>query len=147
MTRIDPRMPPPRRLIPPGILETLSDALVTETQLINELTAVMVRQRAAVETDDLQRVDDSIFAVHRLLLTLGEARKRRRSVNVLLGQDAELAVQQLDDALGAQMTSRVRIAREALRTAARRLFAEIAINRRVLRDALAADPASHMSLL
>jgi len=119
------------------LTDALADAIASERVLIDELTATMLRQRAAVGVDDLQTVDDSVFATHRLLLTLGEARKRRRSVNELLGLDLDLKVRDLDDALGSRMTPRLKNERDALRDAAHTLSREIDINRRVLRDALA----------
>src|SRR5215207_5907568 len=62
----------------PATLLALVDALGSERRLVDELTATMRRQRAAVAVDDLQAVDDSVFATHRLLATLGQARQRRK---------------------------------------------------------------------
>ena len=128
-----------QQAVPPAALDALTEALVAEKKLIDELTSVMLRQRVAVGDDDLQAVDDSVFATHRLLLTLGEARKRRRSINRILGYDEELGVKQLADALGAHMTPQLQAARDSLQDAARRLSREIDINRRVLRTALASS--------
>ena len=55
-------------------VDSLTDALKTERRLIDELISVMKRQRSAVGDDDLQAVDDSVFATHRVLVTLSEAR-------------------------------------------------------------------------
>ena len=137
MTQLHPHGPAAHHPVPPGALDALSEALASEKLLIDELTVVMLRQRAAVGVDDLQAVDDSVFATHRLLLTLGEARKRRRSINRLLGYDEELGVRQLGEALGAHMTAQLTSEREQLQDAARRLSQEIDINRRILREALA----------
>jgi hypothetical protein len=84
-------------------------------------------------------VDDSVFATHRLLLTLGEARKRRRSINRILGCQEETGVKQLEDALGPWMTPELRASREALQEAARTLSKEIESNRRILREAIASN--------
>jgi len=132
-----PVIPMDSRLVPPAVLEALSDAIESEKKLIDELITVILSQRAAVGTEDLQAVDDSVFATHRLLLTLGEARRRRRSINQLLGFPEDLAVRELDAKLGPQMTPRLRLRRDELRDAAHRLSGEIDINRRVLRQALA----------
>jgi hypothetical protein len=129
-----PVLRPSGRPVP---LDALTDALTSERKLIEELTTVILRQRDAVAVDDLQAVDDSVFATHRLLLTLGEARKRRRSINQLLGCPEELGVRQLGDALGTAMTPALRDQRDQLQDAARRLSKEIDINRRILREALA----------
>lgn len=137
MTHVDPASPATDRIAPPATLEALSDALEAEKKLIDELIAVILSQRAAVSVEDLQAVDDSVFATHRLLLTLGEARRRRRTINQLLGFQEDLAVRELEARLGSQMTPRLRTGRDELRDAAHRLSHEIDINRRVLRQALA----------
>ncbi|MDQ2889503.1 MAG: flagellar export chaperone FlgN [Gemmatimonadota bacterium] len=118
-------------------IAALSDALLSERKLIDELTEVVLRQRAAIAVDDLQSVDDSVFATHRLLLTLGEARKGRRTINAMAGCKEETGVKHLADALGPWMTADLRNAREALQVAAARLSREIGINRRILREAIA----------
>lgn len=127
----------PSRAVSPSALQALSDALTSEKKLIEDLINVVLTQRSAVGVDDLQGVDDSVFATHRLLLTLGEARKRRRSLNGLLGCKEETGVKQLDDALGPCMTPRLRTERDDLQDAARRLSREIEVNRRILREAMA----------
>jgi hypothetical protein len=66
-------------------IDALIDNMNSETRLLEELTALMRRQRAAVAADDLQAVDDSVYGTQRVLLTLGEARRRRRSLNRLIG--------------------------------------------------------------
>src|SRR5207302_6755865 len=95
-------------------VESLTDALVTERRLLDELIAVMQRQRTAVGRDDLQAVDDSVFSTHRVLVTLSEARRRRRNLNTLIGQQEDLAIHSLDDALGSRMTDALRLARDEL---------------------------------
>lgn len=124
------------RPVSPAALEALSNALTSEKKLIDELIGVVLAQRSAVGVDDLQGVDDSVFATHRLLLTLGEARKRRRSINEMMGCSENTGVKQLEDALGPWMTPRLRTDRDELQDAARKLSREIEINRRILREAL-----------
>ena len=113
------------------------DALGSERRLIDELIALMRRQRDAVGADDLQGVEDSVYAVQRVLCTLGEARKRRRALNVRFGHAEDLGLGDLEDALGESFTPRVHEAREELQAAAQVLSGEVAVNRRVLREALA----------
>jgi hypothetical protein len=125
----------------PAAVDALTEALAAERKLIGELTDVMLRQRSAVGADDLQAVDDSVFATHRLLLTLGEARKRRRGINTLLGWREDAGVKQLEELLGDAMSPRLRTERDELQSAARELSREIEINRRVLREALANNEA------
>jgi hypothetical protein len=118
------------------ILDAISDALVSERRLIGELTSVILTQRAAIEMDDLHAVADSVFATHRLLLTLGEARKRRRSFNMLLGHDSDIGIKQLGHVLGTQMTPRLQMEIDELQRSAHRLSCEVNVNRRILRAAL-----------
>lgn len=121
----------------PSALDSLADALATERRLLDELIGIMRRQRNAVGRDDLQSVNDSVFSVHRVLVTLSEARRRRRSLNTLIGQREDIEIHALDDALGARMTDVLRQARDELHRTASSLSREVALNRRILREALA----------
>jgi hypothetical protein len=122
-------------------IDSFTDALTTERRLLDELIGVMRRQRHAVGDDDLQSVDDTVFSTHRVLVTLSEARRRRRSLNTLIGQREDLGIHELEDALGARMTAALRAARDELHDAARALSREVALNRRILREALACGDA------
>ena len=136
--------------VPPQLAlarDRMIDALGSERRLIDELIALMRRQRAAVGADDLQGVEESVYAVQRVLCTLGEARKRRRALNVRFGRGEDLGLRELEDALGSSFTPRVREAREELQQAAQTLSGEVAINRRVLREALAAGDEYVRALL
>jgi hypothetical protein len=124
---------------PPAAVEAMVDALRSETRLLDDLTGIMQRQRAAVGTDDLDGLDDSVFATHRVLVTLAEARRRRRSVNRLLGAPEELSAHQLEELLGAGMTPGLADARDRLHAAAAALAREVDVNRRVLADAMASS--------
>ncbi|MEO7085027.1 MAG: flagellar export chaperone FlgN [Gemmatimonadaceae bacterium] len=122
-------------------IDSLVDAFSTERRLLEELIAVMRRQRSAVGDDDLQAVDDSVFATHRVLVTLGESRRRRRTLNTLIGHSEDLGIHGLDRALGPRMTPALRSARDELHDTARTLAREVSLNRRVLREALACGDA------
>lgn len=117
--------------------EMIADALANEIALIEELISIMTKQRAAVSVNDLQAVDDSVFATHRVLGTLAESRKRRRALSAMLGEREELPLESLDEVLGDRMTDSLRAVRSALHETARTLSREVAINRHVLRHALA----------
>jgi FlgN protein len=117
-------------------VEVLSDVLGTERKLLEELVQVMQRQRAAVGADDLQALDDSVFATYRVLATLGEARRRRKSVNRLLGGAEDMNVNELEDILGDRATPALIAARDALLTAATSLSREVDANKQVLRTAM-----------
>jgi flagellar biosynthesis/type III secretory pathway chaperone len=132
---------------PQAAADILTGTLAVENRLLAELVDVMRRQREAVATDDVQQLDDSVFATHRVLTTLGEARRRRRSVNRMLGEVEELGIQELDAVLGEHMTPALRSARDDLQATARALSREVDINRRVLRTAMAASTEYMQSLL
>jgi hypothetical protein len=122
-------------------VEALADAMASEKRLIDELIAIMRRQRSAVAVDDLQGVDDSVFATHRVLVTLNEARRRRRALNRMLGEREDITIDALDHVLGPRMTEALREVRDALQVSARALSQEVAVNRQVLRQALASGEA------
>jgi hypothetical protein len=122
-------------------LEMLADAMSSETKLIDELIAIMRRQRMAVAADDLEAVDASVFATHRVLITLNEARRRRRTLNHMLGEREDISIDALEDMLGSRMTLQLSGLRDSLRQAAHSLSHEVSVNRRVLRQALAGGDA------
>lgn len=117
--------------------EVLVDVLRSEKRLLEELVSVMQRQRAAVAADDLQALDDSVFATYRVLATLGEARRRRRSVNRLMGRDEDFDMNELEAELGADATPALLAARDALRETATALATEVSRNKAVLEQAMA----------
>ena len=117
-------------------VEVLSDVMGTERELLEELVHVMQQQRAAVAADDLQALDDSVFATYRVLATLGEARRRRKSVNRLLGEAEDMNVNDLEEILGDRATPAVIAARNALQAAAVALSGEVDANKQVLRLAM-----------
>jgi hypothetical protein len=134
--KIDETLPVLRTVLSP--VDSLTDALVAERRLIDDLIGIMRKQRNAVGDDDLQVVDDSVFATHRVLVTLSEARRRRRNLNALVGQPEDLGIHALDEALGPRMTPTLRAARDELHAAAKTLSREVSLNRRILKEALAA---------
>lgn len=119
-------------------LEALSDAMRSEKRQLDELLAIMRRQRDAVAADDLQGLDDSVFATHRVLRTLAEARRRRRQATRLLGEPEDLGIHELDGALGERMSPVMRLTRDELQISAHALAREVETNKKVLKDAMAA---------
>jgi hypothetical protein len=117
-------------------VDVLTDVLQAERKLLDDLVAVMRRQRAAVAHDDLQSLDDSVFATYRVLATLGEARRRRRSVNRMLGEADDLNVNDIEEVLGSRVTPAVISARDALQQAALALSHEVDMNKTVLDEAM-----------
>ncbi len=114
----------------------LVDTLRTESRLLSNLAQVLRQQRSGVASDDLQSVDDSVYSAQRILLTLSEARRRRRSLMQLMGGAGDTDLDDLERALGPLMDEGVAEARSALKAAARELSAELDINRRVLQSAI-----------
>jgi hypothetical protein len=114
-------------------IESLAEALNAERRLLDELSGVVRRQRAAVATDDMDAVSDCVFATHRMLVTLRETRSHRRSIGTLIGlpAGADAGTDSLERALGARMTPAIRAARDELHHAARTLAREVAASRNV----------------
>ncbi len=119
-----------------GSATALVDALRDESRLLESLAAIMRAQRDAVGTDDIDAVDQSVFATHRVLVNLNEARRRRRQLNSLLGESDDLSVPALEDFFGGEPPADVRQAADQLADAGRALQREVEINRRVLRQAI-----------
>lgn len=139
--------PAPRRGAPIGaLMNALHDALISERKLLDDLIAQMRRQRESVAADDIDGVDQSTFATHRILATLGQARTRRRQLNVLLGGNEECTLRELEDMLGDQVDERFRMARQQLTNAADLLTREVGMNRKLLREALS-NTDSHVRTL
>lgn len=114
----------------------LVEAIQAETRLLGDLIGVIRRQRDGVARDDAAQVDDSVFATHRILRTISEARRRRRQLVTALTGAQDLALDDLDDALGPLMSEELARARDTLRETALALSREVAVNRRVLQEAL-----------
>lgn len=122
----------------PAAVDSLASTVTAEVRLLEDLIGIMRRQRKAVAAEDLQGVDDSVYSTHRVLITLGEARRRRRSLNQLIDGSEDMPLKDLEDVLGDRMTDELRFARDGLHVAALTLAREVEINRQVLRGALAA---------
>jgi hypothetical protein len=130
-------------IIPAGepSLTMLADAMTSETRLITDLIGIMRRQRRAVAEDDLQAVEDSVFATHRVLATLNEARLRRRALNRMFGVREDIRIAAMEELLGARMTPELAQLRDALQDTAKTLSEEVSVNRDILRGALAGGEA------
>jgi hypothetical protein len=129
-------VPPATDRGPDALLGALRDALASEQRLLEELLAQMKRQRAAVAADDILGIDDSTFATHRILATLGQARQRRRQLNLLLGGSEDCTLADLEARWGDRIDDRLRSSRVRLRALAEQLSREVGVNRRLLRESL-----------
>jgi hypothetical protein len=117
-------------------VDAITSALRQEEHLLRELAAVLRGQRSAIAEDDLERLDDAVFGTHRVLLTLGEARRRRQTLNTMLGEAEDLSMQALRDAFGGTPPTAVQAAMDALVEAGEQLHREVDLNQRVLRIAI-----------
>jgi hypothetical protein len=116
----------------------LAETLRAEARLLEDLVSIMTRQRDAVSHDDIDSLDDTVFSTHRVLVTLGEARRRRRSLNALLGGSDDLSLTGLDELFDGIVPLEIRSASVRLTETAKLLQREVEINRRVLRVAIEA---------
>jgi hypothetical protein len=114
----------------------LVGALRAEEQILRGLGDVLRAQRAAIADDDLEQLDDAVFATHRLLVTLAEARKRRRTVNELMGEGDDLSLEAVHAAFGGAPPQDVAAALAALADAGARLQREVDVNQTVLHVAI-----------
>jgi hypothetical protein len=123
---------------PSGIVvwAELTDVIRLEVRLLQDLLAIIQRQRKAVLADDLQVVEETIYDTHRVLHTLGEAKRRRKPINQRLGLDGDVSVREFDSTLRAQMPAELHRVTKELEQLASTLAAEIETNREVLRKAL-----------
>jgi hypothetical protein len=118
-------------------VSALTDALTKERRLLDELVRVLVAQRKGISSDDLEALDESVFAAHRVIRTLGEARQRRRALLQLVGLDTDLPLRDLETVLGANATADLCTARNELLDAASRVAGALSVNRHVVDGALA----------
>jgi hypothetical protein len=114
----------------------LCTVLATETRLLNELIAIMQRQREGASCGNLTMVDDSVFATQRVLHTLAEARRRRREIYRMLGAPEDAGARALAATLGSSLAPDLGQALETLMTAASELAQHVEANRVALRKAL-----------
>lgn len=106
-------------------LDALADTVDSEARLILELSTRLRPLRNAVVTDDLVELERCVYANHRVLRTVSEARRRRTALVDLL----RITVQPLE-------RNPLREHYERLGAAARALQQEIEVTRVVLRRAL-----------
>ncbi len=133
------QVPAPRSA--PFVPGLLVRALGDEHAVLEDLVATLERQRQAVARDDIDAVNDSVFAAHRLLSAYREARSRRRSAVIVACGGGEGSIEDLPAALGHRFTESERQATEELRIAAKRLVAAVDQNRRLLQAAMSSGDA------
>jgi hypothetical protein len=119
-------------------LTDLAGALIQEQRLIEELRQALLRQRAGMASGDPELIDESVYAIARTLLTLEEARRRRRAslTAAVMGRPG-VGLSDLESFVGV-LPEPLLAAREAVRRAAEATAHDLAINQRVVRQALEA---------
>lgn len=128
------------------LIAMLVGALDTETRLVQALADVMRRQRQAVAHDNVDDLESANGAAHRILTTLGEARRQRSTLNERLGESSELRLSAIADWFGGAAPAALDAATAQLADAARVLNSELAINQVVFR-AVAASADREVRLL
>ena len=116
-------------------------ALRDEHAVLEDLVETLERQRRAVSRDDIEAVNDSVFAAHRLLGAYREARSRRRSVVIVACGGGEGSMEDLTNVAGTPLTEGEQTASDELRAAARRLVAAVDQNRKLLQAAMSSGDA------
>lgn len=119
-------------------LRELIEIVERQAELAGELADVLAAQRAAVAANDVMGIESSIVAVHRVLLTLAEAHRRRGALEEVLGVDPTRPLDPLEPIAGMTPPPALAEARARLRRAAEQTAREAAINDTVLRRAVEA---------
>lgn len=117
-------------------MASLAESLDGEARLLEQLVDVLRDQREGVGEDDVEKVDDSVQAAHRIMQTLGEARRRRETLVHLLTDRRDVRISALPEVLGSRITEELARCRDQLDTVARRVSAEVALTRSVLTEAI-----------
>lgn len=125
------------RIPGPGIgIEDLTATLELEGRLLEELLDVVRGQRVGIVFGDAERLDDSVFAAHRLIRTLTEARRHLHTiVSVLAGGDAT-GLDDVEALFDAEAAVVLRNLRDRVCKTARTLSSEMAVNRLLIRQVL-----------
>ena len=111
-------------------------ALRTERRLMDELREALGRQRAAVGANDIESIEAGVGDVHRTLLTLDEALKRRRSILALTTGSEDTPLSRVPDIVNDPDGELGRVATE-LTLAAETVARELASTRLLLREVIA----------
>lgn len=119
----------------------LAGAMETEARLLDALVQVLHRQRSAIAAADVEQIDECVHGAHRVLLTLGEARRHTRALLGTLAGAEDVPLRSLGQALGTAATTAVIAARDRLLDAAAVASREVAVNRQVVDAALSAGNA------
>lgn len=129
-----------------GILELLARAFEEEVRLLGSLDGVLGRQRDSVARDDLDGVNASVGDAQRVLLTLGQARRRRDTLITAICGEAGASLHDLERNLGNTLPHELAEARDRLLEAADSVVRTLRLNDRILAGAAATGRALMKSL-
>ena len=121
--------------------QQLVHALRSEQDVLEELREALSRQREAVARSDHDAVESSIHALGRIILTLEETRRQRRSVLALMFPDQEVSIMDLELYLDDAVPPELLEARSAVRRLSVSTANDLAINQHVLDRVLQAGDA------
>lgn len=117
---------------------TLARALEGEAKLLSDLLTVLERQRVAVAEDDVESVDATVFDAQRILLSLGQARRKRRSLLGLAAGNEGLPLSELPRLLGDAMNEDLANAISRVTRIAEEVQRQMTLNRQILSGAIRA---------
>ena len=100
------------------------------------LIALLDRQRRAVGEHDLSTVEETVHGSQRILLTLGEAKKRRARLVEIIAGDDPVDIADLEGSLGDRLGPKARRAWASLKEIAQSLSDALAVNQEILREAI-----------
>ena len=112
----------------------VTDTMLAESHLLDDLIRVLENQQVGVASNDISAVDQSVYASQRIFLTLRQARRHRRGLLHALVGEKEVALSDLESALGSGATASLTAARDGLQEAAQRLARQMEVNRRVIQE-------------
>lgn len=139
-----------RKVHPPesgeGVEELLARAFDEEVGLLRSLDEVLGRQRDSVARDDLEGVNASVGDAQRVLLTLGQARRRRETLILALCGEPAASLRHLEGVLGDTLPPELVEARDRLVETADAVARTLRVNDRILAGAAASGRALMKSL-
>jgi len=124
-----------------GLTALLRKAFEDEARLLESLEEVLQRQRESVALNDLEGVNGSVVDAQRVLLTLGQCRRRRQTLMEAVCGDIDASPRDLDLHLGGTLPSDLRAARDELFRAADSVARALRVNDRILAGAVASGRA------
>ena len=117
-------------------VKLLAVALRHEVDLLEDVRAALLEQRAGVASNDAERIEGGTHRLGRSLLTIEEARRHRSDLTSVLGGGRPLNLSELELVLPQPMLADLLEARVQLRVAAKGVAREVAINDLVVRRAM-----------